>query len=205
MLAGSAGTSALAVETQLNSTALLNSTEETCWSLAGSAAAALLEETLAVCQESFVAQTGGTGCCTSGNSSVLGKCDPCTGEFHCDMDATEAAGGSHWGVYVALVADVAISVGLLLQKVAHNRIARMHQALGEEEEGGDGGIDAQARRTERRCIECADIRRQAIRTAQVARDPCADAHPRVRLRSSGHGATGSATSVSERPTRCDSQ
>ena len=177
-MAGPAGTS-LAVETQLNSTALLNSTEETCWSLAGSAAAALLEETLAVCQESFVAQTGGTGCCTSGNSSVLGKCDPCTGEFHCDMDATEAAGGSHWGVYVAFVADVAISVGLLLQKVAHNRIARMHQALGEEEEGGDGGIDNASLKYARLPVWWAGLGVTIAAEAGCAEAALATTHPRV--------------------------
>ena len=120
------------------STSLALSSEYSCWEQGTNDSS--LQDALEYCAESISLKTSGTGCCNDSGVVSAGRCDPCSGNFYCEGDYEEATSSSHWGVYVALVADIAISVGLLLQKVAHNRVARMHQALGEEEEGGEGGV-----------------------------------------------------------------
>ena len=69
--------------------------------------------------ESFLNLTDGTGCCTH---DLAGVCDSCSRVFTCAT--TTGSGGMPWGIVVAIMADLLISVGLALQKVAHNNVER---------------------------------------------------------------------------------
>ena len=76
----------------------------------GSAEETALISTFSACRNDPVyLRTGSTGCCGANNHS-LGECDVCTGKFSCSGTADVASVG--WGVIVALVADILISVGL---------------------------------------------------------------------------------------------
>ena len=80
-------------------------------------------------------------CTTLWVSTILATCVAETDQT-CELAARESAidpnyvgGGLPWGMMVSLVGDVIISVGLALQKVAHNRIkaqAEEIKARGEE-------------------------------------------------------------------------
>tara|TARA_B110001452_G_scaffold27203_1_gene21366 strand:- start:790 stop:2406 length:1617 start_codon:yes stop_codon:yes gene_type:complete len=103
----------------------------------GSAEETALISTFGACgNDPVYLRTGNTGCCGADNRS-LGECDVCTGKFSCTGSADVASVG--WGVIVALLADILISVGLVMQKVAHVRVAHMHQELDELDDGEDGG------------------------------------------------------------------
>ena len=103
----------------------------------GSAEDTALISTFVACRDDpAYLHTGGTGCCGAGNTS-LGGCDVCTGRFSCTAGADATSIG--WGVIVALIADILISVGLVMQKVAHMRVAHMHQELDELNDGDGGG------------------------------------------------------------------
>jgi len=82
--------------------------------------------------------TNNTGCCASHTSSGVlfpGVCSLCTKsgqpEFSCKLpqDLTDSSFSLSWGFFVALVADVCISFGLAMQKVANTRIQRRLSAL----------------------------------------------------------------------------
>ena len=67
----------------------------------------------------FVA-TNGTGCCQRHHSWVPGVCNLCEHSFACP----ELPNGSEfkWGAMVAIVVNIAISVGMALQKSAHTLV-----------------------------------------------------------------------------------
>ena len=64
----------------------------------------------------FANLTNGTGCC----GDLPGVCDPCSNTFSCT--APDTTDGFHWGMLVAIFANFCTSIGLALQKTAHNRI-----------------------------------------------------------------------------------
>ena len=79
---------------------------------------------------SFLNLTNGTGCCADGRQGVCGGCGQ---SFHCPEKVVP---GFSWGIILALVADVIISVGLALQKHAHTlvdrRVTEMSRKIVEE-------------------------------------------------------------------------
>ena len=88
--------------------------------------------------------TNSTGCCPVSNPtgkivSYPGTCNKCTEvpeeKFTCTppMDVTQSSFSLSWGFFVALLADISISVGLALQKLANTRIQHRAKLRG----GGD--------------------------------------------------------------------
>lgn len=69
---------------------------------------------------SFLQTINGSGCCPSDKFPLgtFGVCDECSQVYTCE----DAHGAFPWGIVVAVIADTIISVGLALQKVAHNRV-----------------------------------------------------------------------------------
>lgn len=68
----------------------------------------------------FTNATNSTGCCRFRDGFVPGVCAACPVAFSCPTSANEDS--FPWGVLVAIIADVAISVGLALQKVGHMKV-----------------------------------------------------------------------------------
>ena len=84
----------------------------------------------------FLNQTNGTGCCADG---FTGVCGGCGSSFYCPK---KVEASFSWGIILAVLADIAISVGLALQKAAHKIVDRRVTELSRKsvESGGSGDV-----------------------------------------------------------------
>jgi len=87
--------------------------------------------------------TGSTGCCDQGGGVyTAGVCNDCDSTFLCPTTVS----GFPWGIPVAMTGNVAISLALAFQKMAHNRVERTKALLASSQaaEGDVTPLAAQA-------------------------------------------------------------